>query len=275
MRTALLVALLGSHVALAQQAISGTYTATFEGFDQYGGTKVRLKLDLTCSLSCPPSAPQLHYGVYGGVGATFVNAPEDSAAYISSGFGGAADGHNEYVNTDFDPGSYVVSVAKSATCWCGNRTGEGGYIDLSYGPFAVPPYVFTSTPQKAGREDAVIINAVPKGAETVTVQLKGAGLDETRVLTPADFGTAKSTFVRFTAKQAGALVITATLQPPGASDSKTVDVPPADSTGTGGGSSGGTGGGGGSDEPAPEGCSTAAAGPLALAALLALRRRAR
>jgi hypothetical protein len=115
MRFALLVGWIGCAAALfgaddvaKPKAISGTFTAAFEGFSEFGQPQVRLKLQLASSLSCPPSAPKLTFSVKGGVDAYFVSAPKESAAYISTGFayGVEKDGLSEAVNTDFPAGSY-------------------------------------------------------------------------------------------------------------------------------------------------------------------------
>lgn len=82
------------------QAISGTFTGAFENFDSFGIPQVRLNLSLQCSLTCDPSAPTLSFGVSGGVSAFYVNAPNDSAAYISAFAGLAANGQNNIINTE-------------------------------------------------------------------------------------------------------------------------------------------------------------------------------
>lgn len=269
------VALLASP-ALAQ-AISGTLTGTFEGFNEFGVPQTRLTLNLTCGLTCDASAPTKSFKVNGGTGGYFVSAPTERTGYVGSGFGSDPTGQNTYVSEQFEAGTAFVLKATSATCQCGNRTGEGGYIDLQSPVVTIPPWI-TAGSIRAGSDSAAVISAQPKGGETVEVKLAGAGLDQTLVLTPADFGTSKSTFARFKPTAAGALAITATLRPHGATRTLSVDVPAGSGSGTGGGTGAG-GGGGANNEPEPSspGCSTTALGPaLALGALLArLRRRAR
>lgn len=43
------------------QAISGTLGARFTGFGEFGQPNTRVELNLACSLSCPPSAPELTF----------------------------------------------------------------------------------------------------------------------------------------------------------------------------------------------------------------------
>lgn len=102
MRFALLVGWIGCAAVLAgaddiakPKAISGTFTAAFEGFSQFDQPQVRLRLQLASSLTCPPSAPKLTFSVKGGVDAYFVSELKEKAGYISAGFASAVekDGH--------------------------------------------------------------------------------------------------------------------------------------------------------------------------------------
>jgi|GEM_PF-6011878 hypothetical protein len=256
------------------QAISGTFTGTFENFDSFGIPQVRLNLSLQCSLTCDASAPTLHYGAAGGVWAYFVNSPMDSAAYIGSGFGSADNGQNSYVNTNFKAGSVSFGEAKSCTCHCGNRTGEGGYVTLRTANIVVPSRLVAPTLSRPNRESSVILTASPKGSESIVVSIVGAGLNETQTYTTTEFGTQDSVFVRFTPLTAGMVTVTATMQPSGVATTETYEIK-ADTTASGGGSGstgGGSGGGGGADVPA-EGCSAVGFGPWVLLAALAFLRR--
>ncbi len=273
MRTMLLALTVLASAAQAQ-AISGTLTATFLDFTEFGGTNTRLTLNLACGLSCDASAPQLRYGV-GGVQAWFAAAPTENTGSIRSDFGSAADGQNSYVSEQFDTGIAFVVKAKSVSCHCGNRTGEGGYIDLESQVVAIPPWLSPGTAKVGDEYSAIVVSAQPRGGDQIVVRLQGGGLDETRTLTQADFGTQESIFVRFTPTQPGTLTYTATLQPYGASRTGTMTVADRGGSSSGGGS-GGTGGGsgGGTQEPEPFGCSVTPLTPL-LALGLALGRARR
>lgn len=273
MRSLLVAAAVLASPAFAQ-AISGTLTGTFEGFNEFGVPQTRLTLSLACSLTCDASAPVKAFRVNGGTSGYFVNDAMESTGYVGTGFGSDPSGQNSYVSEQFEAGTAFVLKAKSATCHCGNRFGEGGYVDLESQPVVIPPWISAGS-IRAGSDSAVVVSAQPKDPETVEVKLLGAGLDQTLTLTPTDFGTSKSTFARFKPLSGGALEVTATLKPHGASRTLTVDVPANPNTGTGGGS-GGTGGGsggGGGDEPEPFGCSTGALAPALGLALALLRRR--
>ena len=233
MRFALLVGLFSCAAVLASaddvvkaKAISGTFTAAFEGFSQFGQPQVRLKLQLASSLTCPPSAPKLTFSVKGGVDAYFVSAPKEKVGYISAGFASAVekDGHSEAVLTDIPAGSYSFAVAQSATCQCGRRYGEGGYIDLRTAPLAIPPWIGLALPAQVGQDDYLSITAKPRGAETVELHVTGGGLDLSRSYSVADFGTKNSLSLTVRPTKAGTLEVTATLQPVGAAHTFTYPV---------------------------------------------------
>ncbi|MGV3625589.1 MAG: hypothetical protein ACO1OB_32560 [Archangium sp.] len=271
MRPLFLAAMVWAGPALAA-SISGTLTATFDGLDAYDDPKTTVSLNLSCSLSCPQERPTLHFGVSGSTDAFFASAPsEDTRVYFSASFGSADDGRNVLTDRNFKAGTAVVVKTRSATCWCGNANGEGGYVDLESAVMAMPPGIVRDETMRQNDDESIIVKAMPRGAETVTVTLSGAGLDETRTLTPADFGTQDSLFVRFTPTQPGTLTFTATLNPYGVTNAKSTTVT-AREVPTGGGS-GGSGGGGGSEEE-PSGCSsTGALALISLGALLFRRRR--
>jgi hypothetical protein len=274
---ALLLAALFPAVAFGQ-AISGTFTGAFENFDSFGVPQVRLNLSLSCSLTCDASAPTLSFGVAGGASAFYVNAPTDSAAYLSAFFGSADNGQTNIVNTDFKAGSVSFAEAKSCTCKCGNRTGEGGYVTLRTANIVVPAQLIAPILDQPTRESTVLLNAVPKGPESIVVTIVGAGLNLTRTFTTADFGTRPSVYVRFTPPAAGMVTVTATMQPSGVATTGTYEIKAgASATGGGSGSTGGGGGsGGGGDEEPPPGCTVVGSSPLALLGLgVLLRRRAR
>ncbi len=274
MRT-LLLALTALASSAQAQAISGTLTATFLDFNEFGGTNTRLTLNLACGLSCDASAPELRYRVAGGVQAWFAAAPTENTGYIGSGFGSAADGQNSYVSEQFEPGTAFIVKAKSASCHCGNRIGEGGYIDLESQIVAIAPWLTPGSAKVGDEYSSIIVSAQPRGGDQLVVRLQGGGLDETRTLAQADFGTQKSVFVRFTPTQPGTLTYTATLQPYGVSRTGTLTVADRSGSSSGGGTGGSGGGSGGGDqEPEPSGCGTAPLAPL-LALSLALARARR
>jgi hypothetical protein len=212
------VAVRGADTPARPKAISGTFTAAFEGFSEFGQPKVRLRLQLASTLTCPPSAPKLTFGVNGGAAFHFVSAPGEEAGYTSAGFtaGVEKDGTSEVVTTALPTGSLLVGKARSATCQCGHRYGEGGYIDLETPPLAIPPWVALALAAKAGTENYLNITATPRGAESVEVHVVGAGLDLKRSFTRADYGNRSAVTWPVTPAAAGDLVVTATLQPAGA-----------------------------------------------------------
>lgn len=274
MRPLFLAAVVWAVPAVAA-SISGTLSATFDGFDEYRQPKTTVSLNLQCSLTCPPSRPELHYGVTGSTDAFFASAPtENTRVYFSAGFGSADNGVNVTTDRSFKAGSAVIVKTKSATCWCGNANGEGGFIDLDSNVMVIPPQMLIDETMRQNDDESIIVNAVPRGSETVTVKLSGAGLDETRTLTQSDFGTQDGVFVRFTPTQPGTLTFTTTLNPHNATTTGSTTVTARDVP-TGGGSGGGSGssGGGGGSEEEPGGCSST--GALALISLGGLLIRAR
>lgn len=282
MRLLAALVLLVSVPASAQTAISGTFSAAYQGFNAFGVPLVKLTLSLQCSLTCDASAPTKSFAVRGLADATFASAPAESTGSVSVSFASDVydDGFSEAVSESFSAGSAFVVHAKSVSCQCGNRTGEGGYINLDTQTVAVPPW-FSGSSFKAGFEQSGVVAAKPRGSETVQVQLQGAGLGSTQTFSAADYGTESGVFVRFTPTAAGTLTVTSTLLPHGASHVRTFEVT-AGSSGSGGGSGGsgggdGTGGSGGGGEGG-FGCASVPAGSalpllLALAGLARRRRR--
>jgi hypothetical protein len=258
-------------------AISGTLTASFKDFTSFGVPRVDLKLALQCTLVCPTTAPTLHYSVAGLVNAYFSAAPTESAGYVTVGFASNVDptGTSETVSEAFSAGSTFYVEAKSATCYCGGRIGEGGYITLTSRPVTIPVTFSTPTGVKAGIEDFVIFNAKLRGTETVEVTLSGAGVSQTKTFTQQDLGTQNSASMNFTPTLPEMMTATATLRPSGVMSSASWMVAPGRPvTGSGGGSSSGSGGGSaGGDAPPKQGCSSVAAPFLASLGLWMARRR--
>lgn len=277
MRPLLLALLAGAAPALAQPAISGTLTAAFESFDTFGTTNTRLTISLQCALTCDASAPEKRIYVAGGVDAFFASAPTQTTGYVSSGFGQDPTGSSSYVSNSFQPGTAFKLKAKSATCMCGNRTGEGGYVDLESAVVAIPPFMLRGVTAAPGSEGSVLLRAKPLGAETVELRFLGAGLDRTTTLTAADFpGSQDTLIVPFTPTSEGMVTVTATLRPYGAAQTATFPVGAGTMTGGGGGGSG-TGGGEGSDgtdgTDGGGGCASTALAPALCLGLALLRRR--
>lgn len=269
------VSLMGAPARAAD--ISGAINATFEGVNEFGVPSVKLDLNLSCALTCPPSAPTLHFGVAGGVGGKFAGDPTSTAGYTSAFFGSDPTGTNSTVTTSFPTGSAFFVLAKSATCWCGNANGQGGFVDLQTGTVTIPPRMLLDATARLTDNVYVNIDARPMGTDTVDVRLQGAGFDEVRTLPATAFGGSSSSGsaqVIFQPKQAGTIAVTVTLQPYGVSSAVSqilITEKNASATGGGTGATGGGSGGGGSDAE-PSGCATTPGLLLAAVALL-LRQR--
>lgn len=271
------VALLAS-VASSAQAISGTLSLQFSGVNSFGVPTTHVELRLMCSLVCTPSAPTLHYRVATGTDAFFLEAPTEKVGFFSSGFGSNDTGVNVIDTEMFPSGVAFRTVAKGASCHCGNAIGQGGFVDITAPMTVIPPYATVGVSKaKVGFEWSQSISARPKGTETVTVQFAGAGVDTTKTMTPADFTSSGSGITTVTPTAPGTMTVTAKLMPYGATYTTTVTVDPS-SGGAAGGGSGGAGGGGdagGGQADEELGCSAAPFGLLLPLSLLSLRRRAR
>lgn len=128
------------------------------------------------------------------------------------------------MTTDLPAGSSCFAVAKSATCQCGHRYGEGGYIDLRTAPLGIPPWIGLLLPAQVGQDDYLSITAKPRGTETVEVHVTGGGLDLSRSYSVADFGTQDSLSLTVQPTKADTMEVTATLQPVGATHTFTYPV---------------------------------------------------
>jgi len=289
MRTRFVVAFTFLSVAAHAQSISGTFDAAFTSFNQYGVPTVHMSLALQCSLSCMASAPDLHYG-YGSSTAAMVAAPTLSPGDVS--IKAVDDTGTVTWDSSAPAGANFTATVKSATCFCGNITGEGGYIDLTSPTVHVPPFVnVLANPVTVGQNPLIILNAAPVGSETVDVHVSGGGVDYSHSYTAADFMTetsgnvnTKTHAVDVTFTTAGMVTITASVTG-GPMSTQTFAVVGAGAGGGGGGSStgggsssgggAGTGGGSGTGGGGQGGGCAAAPGLLPLAAMLWLRRRAR
>ena len=285
--SALVVALLVlPGAASAQQAITGTLALSPGSFDQYGAYSLEMDLGLSCSLACGPSAPDLHFAVEGGgdflfsqngerfdsPAATFLNSVDPTGRAMGTKDGLPAGA------------SYYVHLS-SATCWCGNATGQGGFIDIDSNEVRIAPLVLVIVDPFVANDPGnyVTVTAAPRGTETVTVAFAGAGADATATYGPTDFqDSSNQGAVMLTPMptSAGHVTITATLEPYGVSQTKTVSVLGDGGTAADGGNggSGGDPGGGGCGCIAASGSGDGATGGLVaggVVALRILRRRSR
>lgn len=274
-----MVATLLAASAAPAQNISGTLTGTFKSFNEFGQPTVTIDLELICTLTCTPSAPTLGFGVTGGVGAHFVEAPTEGTGSLSTGFGSDPGGHNVVDSTQFEAGTAFILTATSASCYCGNAFGQGGYVDINSAAVVVPPYVVVGTGSgpPAGYEYTQLIDARLKGSETIIVHSSGAGVESTQTLTAADYTSGSVASVAVTPTMAGPLTVTATFEPYHASHTNTVMVTAGNGgPGGGGGSSaagGGSSTGGGTQQGG--GCSAVSSQLTWALALLTLARRRR
>ncbi len=271
-RTLVLFALAFPLLAQAQ-AISGTLEARFEAFDTHGVPTVSMTLALSCGLSCEPAAPDLHYTVAGLIDAHFAAEPATQVGYVSTAFAAAVDpsGAATGENTSFPAGSNIFLLAHSVSCRCGNRLGEGGYVELRSQNVSVPPGLTVPSSAQAGKALFVSVAAAPRGNETVEVHLTGAGVEVTKTFAAADYAHSGTSLVRVTPTQVGKLSVTARVGG-GTAATKSFEVAgPPGAPGTGGGGGGGLGP---KKEEHGSGCSAARGSfPFAGALLVSLLRR--
>lgn len=262
--------------AAMAQAIGGTLTATYLNSDQRT-PNVQVDVSLTCSLNCDPSAPVKHFQIAAGIYSHYAAAPTENAGY--SAFFSTdldLDGQASGVSTNFKPGQTVFLKASSVTCRCGNRTGEGGYVDLTTPSIVIPALINTATSVRVGDEQYFSAAADLRGGEQVELKAVGGGLNTSRVFGVADLSTQGYAIDRITFTEPGTATVTATLLPSGVASTETwTVVARTGPTGGGGGSSATGGGSGGGGSTAPEGCSTTGGLEVlgALALVLSRRRR--
>jgi hypothetical protein len=270
MRTVLVAALVLASPAMAQ-AISGTIGATFEGF-QSGIPQVRVNVNLACTLTCDASAPVKHFAIVAGITSYFASASAETSGYqalLSTDLD--LDGQASVVTTNLKPGSVNFLKATSATCHCGNRNGEGGFVDLTSTAVVVPPKISDYLTQRVGYAMTVSVTSALRGSEQIELKAEGAGVSQTKVVGVADVAQGMSV----TPSVVGPITLTATMLPSGISSTSTVQILDRVGSGTGGGGASGTGGGsgGGGGGAAPQGCSTTGGGLGLVALALGLRRR--
>lgn len=263
------------------QAISGTLSASFVGFNEFGGATTRVNLQLSCALTCPPSAPELSYSAADAAG-YFVVEPAQKAGSLSYSFisGVGMTGTSTTDTTNFSAGSNFFVKATSVSCRCGNRTGEGGYIELRSAAVSIPPWITVpAAPYNLGEFLLLAVSATPRLGETVDVSVRGAGIDFTSSFPASDFVSTSSTpsaalkQLNVTPTQPGTVTVTAAVTG-GPTSTKTFEVLAGGAGGgSGGGGSSSGGGAGGGQQPAG-GCTTVPSLlPLSAMLWLALRRR--
>ncbi len=278
-RVVFAVLLLGAANASAQTAISGTFSATYVGSDEFGVPTVRLSFDLSCSLTCPVSAPTMHFGVSGGADGHFLAAADEIVGYVSASLLNGVDpgGSSTDDSTSFPPGANFNVTARSATCWCGNATGEGGYIDLTTADVHTPPYIQLPAVQAVvGEPPLFTVSATPKAGETLDVHVSGAGIDSSKSYTVAEVngsGSSPGTVLPdVTPTTAGTVTVTAVVSPGGATATSSFDVVASSAGGSSNDSGGSSGSSSGGNEKG--GCAaTSGSSLLALALLAAMRRK--
>jgi len=260
-------------------AIGGTVTASYLNSDM-GPPSVQIDVNLTCSLSCDASAPTKHFAIVAGLQSYYASAPTETGdlfAFYSSDLD--LDGQASAVSTSFKAGQTVFLKATSVTCHCGNRTGEGGYIDLITPNIVIPASIIPETSVRVGDDIYFSAAADLRGAEQVEMKAVGGGVNTSKRFGVADLTSQGYAIYHVTFTEPGTATVSATLQPSGVASTATWTVlANGASTGGGGGSSatgGGSGGGSGGGTTPPSGCSTTGGlDALAMLALgLALRRR--
>ncbi len=183
---ALLVAALALASPAVAQAISGSIAGTFEGF-QSGIPQVRVNVSLACTLTCDAAAPVKHFAIVAGVKSYFASAAAETSGYSALVLLDLdLTGQSSVVSTNFKAGSVNVLKAASVTCHCGNRNGEGGFVDLTSASIIVPPRIKDYLTQRVGFPLVVGVNADLRGAEQIELKAEGAGVSQTKVVGVAD-----------------------------------------------------------------------------------------
>lgn len=178
-------------VAALAQNVSGTFFGSFTSFNEYGVATVHMDLSLQCSLSCQAPATGLHFG-YSGSATAMAAAPMLWPNGVAVSTVDATTGQASW-DTKAPAGSNFTATVKSATCFCGNITGEGGFIDLTTNTIQVPPWFnVLAKPVKVGHDPLIILSATPVSGEAVNVHLTGGGVDYAHSYTAADFKTETS-----------------------------------------------------------------------------------
>lgn len=273
MRTLLTAVVLVASSAMAA-AIGGTMSATYLNSDR-GVPSVQVDVNLTCSLTCDASAPVKHFAIKAGIQSYYASAPTetgDYSAFLATDLD--LDGQASATSTSFKAGQTVFLKAGSVTCQCGNRTGEGGYLDLTTTNVVIPANISTETSVRVGDDVYFSVAADLRGAEQVELKAVGGGLDTTKVFGVADLSSQgyAINIIKFTAP--GTATVTAKLLPSGVTSTQTWTVTAnGSSTGGGTGSTGGGSGSGGGGGATSQGCSTTGGLGLLAMLVLALARR--
>lgn len=271
MRTLVMAVVVVASAAMAQ-AIGGTVSARYLNSDQ-GTPNVQVDVNLTCSLSCDASAPTKHFVIVGGVASKYAAAPTEGAgfsAFFTSDLD--LDGQASAVSMNFKAGQTVTLKATSVSCHCGNRNGEGGFIDLTTPNLVIPALISTETSVRVGDDVYFTAAADLRGSEQVELKVEGGGLSQSKLFGVAELSQQGYAVYPIAFTAPGTATVTATLRPSGvASTASWTVVARAGSGSGGGGGSSGTGGGGGGD--AAPGCSSAGGLDVLLALALVLARR--
>lgn len=273
MKRLVLVGVLVATTAMAQ-AIGGTLTASYLNSNN-GISQVQIDVNLTCTLTCDTSAPVKHFAIVAGIYSHYASAVMETAGYsafLSTDLD--LDGQASVLSSNFKAGQTVFLKATSATCHCGNRNGEGGFIDLTTPSFSIPAFINTQTSVRVGDQTFLSAAADLRGSEQVELKVEGGGLNESRLFGVAELSSGYARYpLTFTTP--GTATVTATLRPSGVASSATwAIVARPSATGGGGGSSSTGGGAGGGGATEPMGCN-AIGGPSLLLLALALARRRR
>lgn len=266
---------LTSFGALAQNAIGGAVTASFEGY-QGGAPVVRYDVALSCSLMCPPSMPLLTYSIKGNMETVFDKVPTENTGLTNAvdPLDIKSDGASTATTTMVRPGTVSVLIARDVTCECGLMTNQGGLITLTSAPFAVPPNLVVPDTVRAKSMITISLTGEPRGSDVVKVIMSGAGIDEVVNLGEFDFPGKGAVLLR-TPTNTGTFTVTASLL--GATVTRTVTVTAATNTDAGVHMNTGGGGGGNTMPTEPLGCSAVPGSAWWLVSLLGLglrRRRA-
>jgi hypothetical protein len=181
------------------QAISGTFTGKFTGCDA-GVPHVALAISLTCGLTCAAGNSR-SFGVSGLFDAYLQASDQQSVGNVGTGmvFDLKTTGSSSADNDSFPVGANLIARANGATCQCGGKSGEGGFITLLTAPVQIPPNVtILLDPVVVGAIPFpyISIAATPAPSETVAVRVSGAGIDKVFHFTSADFHVPSSGPVR-------------------------------------------------------------------------------
>jgi len=204
-------------------------TITSLGDNEFGLANSEVEIQLSCQLSCPPTAPTLHYAT--GLGDYLFSQTMERFDGLSYGLLSGVDptGTSLQAKDGLPHGASYLARVTGANCYCGNRAVESGFIDLESNLIQIPPYINPLLePYVAGSPDSIlIVMAAPRGSESVSVTITGAGTSESYEYSVTDFAgsTVEGSVVIFPKpSQSGTLTVVATLNPYQVSASRQVLV---------------------------------------------------